>query len=214
MYQECQDWIERTRDKLSECKDIPSTLNEVNNKLHTCKAIRQTLEQGQNKLRYVLELKEKVIMNTEQNGAAKIQEDTENLKNEFDKLLGHVDDIRQKLSARANLLEELNKIHRLISNWLGEIEDKVQPRDICIDDISEKHTLLEKCKILQRDVQGHGETINRLKARLAENPNILKEPYKSTICKYENLKRSLSEKIRVSKNLLNYCRKKLYISLS
>jgi len=184
---------------LSECKDIPSTLTEVNNKLHTCKTIRQTLEQGQNKLRYALELKEKVIMNTEQNGAAKIQEDTENLKSEFDKLLADVEDVRQRLSARASMLEELNKIHRLISDWLEEVEGKVQPGDACRNDLSEKRALLEKYKILQRDIHGHGETVDRLKTRLSENPNISTGPYESTIDKYESLKKLISEKIRVSK---------------
>ncbi|KAL0110413.1 hypothetical protein PUN28_013801 [Cardiocondyla obscurior] len=195
LYQECQDWIERTRDKLSECKDIPNTLTEVNNKLHTCKAIRQTLEQGQNKLRYALELKEKVIMNTEQNGAAKIQEDTENLKSEFDKLLIDVEDVRQRLSARANMLEELNKMHRLISDWLEEIEGKVQSADVYRNDLSEKRALLEKYKIMQRDIHGHGETVDRLKNRLNENPSISKNPYELTINKYDSLKKLTSEKI-------------------
>lgn len=187
---------------MNECKDIPSTLTEVNNKLHTCKAIRQSLEQGQNKLRYALELKEKVIMNTEQNGAAKIQEDTENLKSEFDKLLADVEDIRQRLAARASTLEELNKIHRLVTDWMDEVEDKVKPGEAFRNDLSEKRALLEKHKVLQRDIHGHGETVDRLKSRLAENPNISKSPYESTISKYDGLRRAISEKIRVSKSSL------------
>lgn len=188
---------------MSECKDIPSTLSEVNNKLQTCKAIRQMLEQGQNKLRYALELKEKVIMNTEQNGAAKIQEDTENLKSEFDKLLADVEDIRQRLSSRASMLEELNKIHRLISDWLEEVEGKIQPADLSRNDLSEKRALLEKYKILQRDIHTHGETVDRLKSRLIENPGISKSPYESTIAKYDTSKKLISEKIRVSRNFSN-----------
>lgn len=197
MYQECQDWIERTRDKLSECKELPSTLTEVNNKLHTCKAIRQTLEQGQNKLRYALELKEKVIMNTEQNGAAKIQEDTENLKMEFERLLVNVEDIRQKLSARASTLEELNKIHRLTTDWIEEIEGKIQPGEMYKNDLSEKRAVLEKYKTVQRDIQGHGETVDRLKARLAEDSSIPISPYQSTIAKYDELTKLIAEKIKV-----------------
>jgi len=61
--------------------------------------------------RYALELKEKVILNTEQNGAAKIQEDTENLKQEFEKLMTDVQDIRQKLTSRATQLEEIQKVY-------------------------------------------------------------------------------------------------------
>lgn len=197
LYQECQDWIERTRDKLSECKELPSTLTEVNNKLHTCKAIRQTLEQGQNKLRYALELKEKVIMNTEQNGAAKIQEDTENLKMEFERLLVNVEDIRQKLSARASTLEELNKIHRLTTDWIEEIEGKIQPGEMYKNDLSEKRAVLEKYKTVQRDIQGHGETVDRLKARLAEDSSIPIGPYQSTIAKYDELTKLIAEKIKV-----------------
>nr|XP_034172930.1 nesprin-1 isoform X14 [Osmia lignaria] len=196
LYQECQDWIERTRDKLSECKEIPSTLTEVNNKLHTCKAIRQSLEQGQNKLRYALELKEKVIMNTEQNGAAKIQEDTENLKTEFEKLLVNVEDIRQKLAARATALEELNKIHRLTTDWIEEIEGKIQPGEMYKNDLSEKKAVLEKYKTVQRDIQGHGETVDRLKARLAEDSSIPVGPYQSTIAKYDELNKLIAEKIK------------------
>ncbi|XP_043257160.1 nesprin-1 isoform X11 [Colletes gigas] len=196
LYQECQDWIERTRDKLGECKEIPNTLVEVNNKLHTCKTIRQTLEQGQNKLRYALELKEKVIMNTEQNGAAKIQEDTENLKTEFEKLLVNVEEIRQKLSARATALEELNKIHRLTTDWIEEIEGKIQPGEMFKNDLSEKRAVLEKYKTVQRDIQGHGDTVDRLKARLAEDSSIPAGPYQSTFAKYDQLNKLISEKIR------------------
>lgn len=173
-------------------------MTEVNNKLHTCKVIRQTLEQGQNKLRYALELKEKVIMNTEQNGAAKIQEDTENLKTEFEKLLVNVEDIRQKLSARASALEELNKIHRLTTDWIEEIEGKIQPGEMYRNDLNEKRAMLEKYKRVQRSIQGHGETVDRLKARLAEDSSIPAAPYQATIAKYDELAALFADKISVS----------------
>nr|XP_050869210.1 muscle-specific protein 300 kDa [Vespula vulgaris] len=195
LHQECEDWIERTRNKLGECMEIPSTLQEVNNKLHTCKTIRQTLEQGQNKLRYALELKEKVIMNTEQNGAVKIQEDTENLKAEFDKLLADVEIARQRLSARASVLEELNKIHRLITDWIEEVEGKVQAEEIYRNDLSEKRALLEKFKTILRDIIGHSDSVNRLKTRLAEDSTIQRSPYEATITKYETVKQSIADKI-------------------
>lgn len=58
----------------------------MKSKLQSLKVIRQTLEQGQNRLRYIMELKEKVVLSTEPQGAVKIEEDTENLRQEFDKL--------------------------------------------------------------------------------------------------------------------------------
>lgn len=114
LYGECQDWLDRTREKLNQCADIPNNLQEVNNKLNTVKLLRQSLEQGQNKLRYLLELKEKVIMNTEQAGAAKIQEDTDNLKQEFDKLIADLQDVRNKLTSRASQFDDISKVSDLI----------------------------------------------------------------------------------------------------
>lgn len=76
--------------QITECEELPNTLTEINNKLQVLKTIRHTLEQGQNRLRYALELKEKVVLNTEQAGAAKILEDIESLKSEFDRLITEV----------------------------------------------------------------------------------------------------------------------------
>jgi nesprin-1 len=60
-----------------------------------------------------------VILNTEQNGAAKIQEDTENLKQEFEKLMIDVQDLRQKLTSRVAQLEEIQKVCYLIIMYQG-----------------------------------------------------------------------------------------------
>lgn len=137
-------------------------------------------------------------MNTEQNGAAKIQEDTENLKSEFDKLLADVEDARQRLAARATALEELNKLHRLITDWIEEVEGKVRPEEVYRNDLSEKRALLEKYRTAQRNIQGHADTIDRLKSRLREDRSIPKGPYETSIGKYEELGRLVTEKINVS----------------
>jgi len=62
LYQECQDWAERTRDKLNECAKPVTTLSDVQAKLQTVKTIRQSLETGQNKLRSDLNGDELKIM--------------------------------------------------------------------------------------------------------------------------------------------------------
>lgn len=55
-------------------------------------------------------MKEKVIMNTEQAGAAKIQEDTDSLKQEFDKLIADLQDVRNKLISRAAQFDDISKV--------------------------------------------------------------------------------------------------------
>lgn len=198
LYQECQDWIERTRDKLNECQDIPNTLSEVNSRLNTINTIRQSLEQGQNKLRYALELKEKVIMNTEQAGAAKIQEDTENLKQDLEKLLVDVHDVRQKLAARAAQLEDIHKAHKCLSDWLLEIEHQVQSDEAFLNDLSEKRAKLEKFRALQREITSHNELVDKVKSKLDEDKTLPRVEFETNLKKYESLKELVSKTITVS----------------
>lgn len=84
---------------------MPNSLIEVTARLGIVKGLQQALEQGQNRLRYALELKEKVILNTEQSGVAKIQEDSDSLKQEFDKLTA---DVQVRLLILNKLLLNLN----------------------------------------------------------------------------------------------------------
>lgn len=187
LYGECQDWVERTHDKLNECQECPGTLQEVNSKLNLVKGIRQSLEQGQNKLRYVLELKERVIMNTEQNGAAKIQEDTENLKQEFDKLLIDVQDMKQKLTTRAAQLEEIHKLHKQLLEWLDEVENKINADEMPLNDLSEKKATLEKYRTLQREFSNHSELVQKIKSKLADDTTLNSKEFEPGLEKYIKL---------------------------
>ena len=202
LYQECQDWVYRTRDKLNECKDLPNTLTEVNNKLQSVKGIRTSLEQGQNKLRYILELKEKVSMNTEQGGAAKIQEDTDNLQQDMEKLLEDVNDIRSKLTNRASQLEAITKLHNIVLQWLEDTENQTATEQGYSNELSEKKAQLEKYRNLQRDVHSHSDLFAKLKSALNEDTSLKSDEYIKTFEKYEKVKGDVAQNIHVSFNVL------------
>lgn len=186
--QECQDWLDRTRDKLNTCMEVPNTLSEVNNKLQAIKNIRTSLEQGQNKLRYITELKERVIMNTEQSGVNKIQEDTENLKQDLEKLLSDVQDARNNLTNRAAQLEEISKLHMLLLDWLQDIEHQVQSDDEHLNDLSEKKAKLEQFKNVQKEIGSHNDLVEKLKSKLAEDSTFKTDQFEISFQKYDNLK--------------------------
>lgn len=196
LYQECQDWLDRPRDKLNECQEIPNTLAEVNNKLQVVIGIRHSLEQGQNKLRYALELKERVIMNTEAIGAAKIQEDNENLKQDLEKLLVDVQEARNKLTNRASQLEDINKTHKTLTDWLAELEHQIQQPEEFLNDLSEKKGVLEKFRSIQRELSTQNELAEKLKRKLAEDESIPKQEFEITLKKYEDLKLLLANNIK------------------
>lgn len=195
LYQECQDWIDRTRDKLNGCSDIPNTLSEVNNKLQTVKNIRTSLEQGQNKLRYIHELKERVIMNTEQSGSAKIQEDTENLKQDMEKLLNDVNEIRNKLQNRASQLEEVDKIYKQLLDWLQDQETHIQFEEGYLNELSEKKAKLEKLKAVQKEIGSHNDLIEKLKSKLAEDQSLNLKEYDAAFKRYDSLTQKVSNSI-------------------
>lgn len=195
LYQECQDWIDRTRDRLNQCLEIPNTLTEVNNRLTVVKGIRTSLEQGQNKLRYILELKERVIMNTEQTGAAKIQEDTENLKQDMEKLLTDVQDIRGKLTTRASQLEDIAKAHKMLLDWLQDVEHQIQTEDEFLNELSEKKAKLEKYRSILREIDVHYELVDKLKSKLSQDETVKTEPYEPAFVKYNEIKELVTRSI-------------------
>ncbi|XP_057659189.1 muscle-specific protein 300 kDa isoform X4 [Diorhabda carinulata] len=189
--QECQDWMDRTRDKLNSCLEIPATLNEINNKLQAVKSIRASLEQGQNKLRYIQELKERVIMNTEQSGVAKIKEDTEVLRLDMEKLLNDVQDARCKLQSRANQLEDIDKIYKQLLEWLQEQESQVQLDDGYLNELGEKKAKLEKLRAIQKEIDSHNDLVEKLDNKLQEDSTFITKEYENVIQRYHKFKNDI-----------------------
>lgn len=203
LYEECQYWLENTREKLNNCEEIPSTLSEVQIKLNTVKSIRQGFEQGQNKLRYAIELKEKICMNTEAQGAAKIQEDTENLKVEFEKLLLDINDIRTKLANRASQLEDIFKQYKNLVEWLEEIEPNVCTVNTYLNDLSEKRALLERFRTIQREINSHTNTVEKINQRLNEDTNLNRADFQPGLDKFDAIQQVVNKNIESIENQVN-----------
>ena len=215
MYQECQDWIDRTRDKLTQLNaDTSYSLPDLQARLQSVKGMKQTIEQGQNKLRYVLELKDKIVLSSDKEGASKINEDTEALKNDFDKLVADIQEARQKLTARYAIVEEIEKLHNQIVDWLNEITGTIESTDANdFGDLSEKRAHLEKLKSLVQEVSIQGEMLSKLDAKIKDVPGMPRETYEPTFERYEQLKAKLSDGVAKMEQVLrdheNY--KKQYI---
>lgn len=196
MQELCDDWLDRIREKLSLCQDVPHTISELQSKLNIVKGIRQSLEQGQNKLRYALELKEKVIVTTESSGVAMIEEDAENLKQEFDKLQIDVVDTHLKLNTRLTLLEELQKQYKILKAWVGEITEQIPANEKFYNELSDKKVALEKLRVLQREEQSYSEIGDKIKSRI-EQENINSTDFDDGLNSFTKLQELLSQKIEL-----------------
>lgn len=202
MQELCDDWLDRIREKLDQCQEVPHTISELQSKLNIVKGIRQSLEQGQNKLRYALELKEKVIVSTESSGVAKIEEDADNLKQEFDKLMIDVADIRQKLTTRLNLLEEMNKQYKILKEWLTETEAQLPTDDKLYNELSDKKAALEKLRVLQREAQNYNDIGDKIKARLSQE-SINSTEFDQGLKDFNDLQAVLDRKIKNLESQVN-----------
>ncbi|CAH1403532.1 unnamed protein product [Nezara viridula] len=186
LYQECQQWIEKTKEKVATCSEMPNSIAEVNSRLGVVKGLQQALEQGQNRFRYALELKEKVILNTEPSGVAKIQEDTDSLKQEFDKLTTDVQNLRQLLTARAGELEEVNKLVSAMREWTNEMKLKAVRNDS--SDICDTKAELEKFKGLLRQINNQSDLIGKIQQKLENDETIPRKDFDKCLEDYKNLK--------------------------
>ncbi|KAK8753228.1 hypothetical protein OTU49_003325, partial [Cherax quadricarinatus] len=195
LYAECIDWIDRTRKKLNECAGETTSLEELKEKLTGVKAIKNTLEQGQHKLRYVLELKERVIMNTEQIGAARIQDDTENVRKEFEKLMSDIYSMHQNLSTRQSRREETDKMHKTVVEWLEELNTKACEQGVLFSELSDKRAALEKYRILLRDIAAHFDMVERLAVK-RNDEGYSQEEVDECLNKYDSIKKIVIDNIK------------------
>ena len=194
LYTECNEWIERTRDKLKGCVGEANTLEELNVKLGAVKIIKNSLEQGQHKLRYVLELKERVIMNTEQQGSQTIQENTDNLRQDFERLMSDIYSAQQAISAKLSRCEETEKMCGTVKDWLDELNSKATDQGILFSELSEKRGGLEKYKILYRDIIAHSDMINRLDGK-QEEEGYSQDDIDECVEKYNEIKELVGKNI-------------------
>jgi nesprin-1 len=182
-------FIEKTREKLSQCRQSENTHASLNGALQKVAAVRQSLEQGQNKLRYTIELKDRVVGNTEASGAKRVADATDSLKVDFDRLVSEVQDVKNNLSNRFDLLGDIDKSNRLLLEWIEEAEAKAQQGagEGLLNTLGEKRARLERNRAILRDLETHRPTVEKLKKKLTDHPNIPNEGFAESISRFDKL---------------------------
>lgn len=193
--QDCQAFIDTTRSKLNSCKSTDNTHESISTKLQELRDIRNTLETGQNKLRYVLELKERVVLTTAAPGAQKIENDTAELQKDFEKLIQELQDIKTNLGNRFDLLGDIEKSNKLLMEWIEEAEGKAEYDDTFYNTLGEKRAHLEKNKAILHDLETHKATVAKLEKKLGDHPNIPNKGFAESIVRFNNLTAQVEKNI-------------------
>ena len=199
LYAECHDWIENTREKLEECDTDTIQTSELQENLATVKSIKNSLELGQHKLRYVMELKERVIINTQTVGAQRIQKSDDQLRLQFEELISDIYSTQQEISESLLRSAETEKLCQDILEWMEEIDDKALGGGVLFGDLSEKRGALEKYRIIIRDIAVHHEMVDRLSSKKSDDQAYQAE-VDSCVSKYKNLKLTVAKNIKILEN--------------
>ena len=194
---DCQQFITGTRERLKECQMAENTHESLSQKLQDLREVRQKFDQGQNKLRYVLELKERVVLNTEAAGAENIEADTERIKTDFEELAEELQQSKVNLGNRYDLLGDIDKSNRLLMEAMEEAESKCSGGDeeSLLGDLGEKRANLEKCKSILADLDAHKATVTKMEKKLRDHPNIPNAAFVDSIARFGNLRDSLERRI-------------------
>ena len=189
-------WINSTRSTLNTHKQSKNTHSELEEKLNGVKEIRTCMEQGQNKLRYLQDLKERVIINTDPSGVETIETQISGLKQDFESLMNEVHEVKNNLNSRFDLLGDLTKSNKLLNEWLDDTENKVKTENELFNDLGEKRASLEKYKTIEKDIASYSLTVNKLKAKIADHPNIPNIEYSASINRFTVLKEKVDKMIK------------------
>ena len=192
---EFRSWMEQTRESLQQFKIADNTHKDLEEKLNGVKSIRTLMEQGQNKLRYLQDLKERVILNTDQNGINIITEETKALKAEFETLMTEVHDVKSNLSSRFDLLGDLEKSNKLVTEWIEDTEGKIKNDGELLNDLGEKRAALEKYKTIDKDIISYSLIVDKLDSKIKDHPNIPNQNYGQTIERFSNIRTRVQKMI-------------------
>ena len=194
---DCRQFIADVRQRLQECQMAENTHEGLSQKLGDLREVRQKFDQGQNKLRYVLELKERVVLNTEAAGAESIETDTEAIKAAFEGLAEELQQAKVNLGNRYDLLGDIDKSNRLLMEAMEEAESKCcgDEGDALLGDLGEKRASLEKCRSVLADLDAHKATVAKMEKKLRDHPNIPNAAFADSISRFGNLRDVLERRI-------------------
>lgn len=90
------------------------------------------------------------------------------------------------------------QIHKLLVEWLDDIDQKIQSDDSLLNDLSEKKAKLEKFKTFNRDIDSHKDLVNKLNEKLQEDSSLKSKDIDDTLKRYEDIKKTVNDMISVS----------------
>lgn len=90
------------------------------------------------------------------------------------------------------------QIHKLLVEWLDDIDQKIQSDDLLLNDLSEKKAKLEKFKTFSRDIDSHKDLVNKLNEKIQNDASLKSKEIDDTLRRYDDIRKTVNDMISVS----------------
>lgn len=96
-----------------------------------------------------------------------------------------------------SLFHIILQIHKLLVEWLVDIDQKIQSDDSLLNDLSEKKAKLEKFKTFNRDIDSHKDLVNKLNEKIQDDASLKSKEIEDTLKRYDDIRKTVSDMISV-----------------
>ena len=106
-----------------------------------------------------------------------------------------VHDVKSNLSSRFDLLGDLEKSNKLVTEWIEDTEGKIKNDGELLNDLGEKRAALEKYKTIDKDINSYSLIVEKLDSKIKDHPNIPNQNYGQTIERFSNIRTRVQKMI-------------------
>ncbi|KAH9507320.1 hypothetical protein Btru_056905, partial [Bulinus truncatus] len=161
MYNECVEWLNSIRERLTACSDVSGDKNAIQSRLDKIQDILTTRKEGEPKVKKVLELAEQVLPHTAAQGKEVIMRETEALKDDWEAFIKALTKTKKDLESCMEKWKDFDSWNEKCGSWLKDLD--VRLRDVeHRATLQEKQTQLSKLKALQTEVANHQKDLDSL----------------------------------------------------
>ncbi|KAJ8309205.1 hypothetical protein KUTeg_014079 [Tegillarca granosa] len=152
MYQDCQDWLNSSREKVEACSDTSGDKLSLQNKLERLKEYAQKVGDGEKKLKLTKDLCEKTARNSSQGGREVLKREIDHLQSEWEDYLARIQQAEEDLETALLQWGDFETKFESCAAWLKDMEQQVKNYELK-STLKDKLAQVEKFRLYTRKKQ-------------------------------------------------------------
>ncbi|ESO86156.1 hypothetical protein LOTGIDRAFT_167389 [Lottia gigantea] len=159
-YQDCQDWLNSSRDKIAACTDRSGDKMSLQSKRERLREFVNSVPEGEKKLQNTLELGDVTAKNTSSQGREILKREIEHIQREWQDYLSLIEMSETSLEQAMVQWGDFETKFDSCAAWLKNMEQQVKNYDLK-STVGEKQAHVEKLKKQREEILAHQPDIDR-----------------------------------------------------